>query len=371
MKQAGTDIIRYLAKMFRTVPDPRITDAINLRNIKNIYVFSSIACIFDTFSLVLFAMTKQDSPRFRQVFFNVSCCIFACIIVILLSRAMLRKYKKGGSISAFRAAALVIIFYIVLSVWSISVDTEHYLAGEQMLTFYIVQFCFVCFVVMPPRTGSIMIALSFAALYLRIFQADGAASIQPQNYFIFAVIAVSGNTIRHMILQESEKQKVEILELNEILRQQALTDDLTKLKNRNALRSDFAGYIGKSTYVIMADVDHFKLYNDTYGHTTGDRMLQLVADATAATFADGGTYRYGGDEFLILLGSCSADAFNEKMEQWENAIRSVQIANVPHTVTCSCGYVKCLLQNADDLRKAIKAADRRLYESKKQDKSPF
>ena len=94
MKQAGTDIIRYLAKMFRTVPDPRITDAINLRNIKNIYVFSSIACIFDTFSLVLFAMTKQDSPRFRQVFFNVSCCIFACIIVILLSRAMLRKYKK-------------------------------------------------------------------------------------------------------------------------------------------------------------------------------------------------------------------------------------------------------------------------------------
>lgn len=357
--------------MFQNVPDQKTTDSISIRNIRNVYSFSVIACFFDTLSLALFAVAKRGEPRFWQVVFNVSCCVLACVLVIVLSRAMIRKFEKDGTISSLRANVLVTVFYIALSAWGIIVDSEHYMAGDQMLTFYIVQFCFVCFVVMPPKSGSAMIALAFSVLYLRTYLFDGATRMQPQNIFIFAVIAVFGNAIQYMTLLESEKQKSEILELNQILQQQAMIDDLTKLKNRNALRSDFKGYIDRDACVVMADVDHFKFYNDTYGHIVGDKVLQLVASATMEVFRGEGAYRYGGDEFLIILSGYTEEEFTEKLAQWETALRSIQIPNVTRPIACSWGYTRCLLRNENDLRNAIKTADDRLYEAKKAESGPL
>lgn len=367
MKKIEIACRKYLIKVFRDTPDQKITDSINIRNIRSVYVFSVIACIFDTVTLALFAATRRGEPRFWQIFFNVSCCVLACALIIVLSRGVIRRYERDGTISNIRTNTLVTLFYIVLSAWGIVVDVEHYAAGEQMLTFYIVQFCFVCFVVMPPKSGSVIIALSFSTLYLHTYFLDGAAEMQPQNYVIFSVIAIFGNAIQYMMLLESEKQKSEIMELNQILQQQALVDDLTELKNRNALRGDFERYIGKYAYVIMADVDHFKLFNDTYGHPVGDSVLRLIAAATMEVFRGEGTYRYGGDEFLILLSDHTDEEFTRKLNQWKGEIQSIRIPDVTQPISCSCGYERCLLKSADDLRNAIKTADDRLYEAKKKE----
>lgn len=234
-----------------------------------------------------------------------------------------------------------------------------------MLTFYIVQFCFVCFVVMPPRLGSILIALSFLVLYLSLYFADGAVGIQPQNYALFGLIAVFGNAFQYMRVRETEKRRVHILELNQILRQEASIDDLTKLKNRNALRNDFDRYTGRYIYAIMADIDHFKSYNDAYGHVVGDEVLGRVAAATKEAFSNGDAYRYGGDEFLIILADRTEEEFNGSIASWREAVRSVQAPGISHPITCSFGYIRCFIKNADDLRDAIKAADDHLYEVKK------
>lgn len=361
-----TSIKEYLDTLYTNTDDQRIIDSINIRNIRNVYVFSLVAGVLDVVTLVLFVLMNRDNPRFLPTVINVGCCVAACVIALWLSGGMLRKARKTRTISSRNANILVSLFYMAMSAWGIGVDLEHYALGEQMLTFYIVQFCFVCFVVMRPRMGSLLIALSFSAMFVGAYVIDKASHMQPQNYVIFSVIAILGNAIQYISLQESEQSKLDILELNHILKLEASVDDLTKLKNRKALSRDFERHVGNHVYIVMADVDHFKNYNDTYGHLIGDMVLKKVASATMEAFAGGDAYRYGGDEFLILLADCTDELFIEKIDQWKAAIRAIQIPNVNFHITCSFGYDRRMLTSPEDLRIGIKAADDRLYEAKKQ-----
>lgn len=80
----------------------------------------------------------------------------------------------------------------------------------------------------------------------------------------------------------------------------AFHDELTGLPGRRALRSLNAGL--SHTYAIaMADVDHFKKFNDTYGHDVGDQVLQRVASVVGAVGGGGRPFRYGGEEFTIVF----------------------------------------------------------------------
>lgn len=154
-------------------------------------------------------------------------------------------------------------------------------------------------------------------------------------------------------------------ELNQLLQQEATIDDLTQLKNRKALRDDFSKVNGKTVSVMMTDIDYFKSYNDTYGHVIGDEVLRLVALATMEAFQSGEIYRYGGDEFLVIVPNCTEEAFENKKQKWQEAVEAIQIPNVSHTISCSCGCERCEIRSADDLKKAIKIADGRLYQVKK------
>lgn len=364
MSMSKSTGMKLIKRLFRNATDQRVIDAISIRNMRNIFMFSLIICVFDAISLMLYSITHWDASDFWQTFIHVSCCIAGCGIVAFLSRRFIRKYEKEGTISSSQAHLLVMFFYVVVSGWSIIVDISHYMAGDQMLTFYIAQFCFVCFVVMRPKIGGILIAASFATMYICTYFVDGAAEMQPQNVIVFALIAVVGNAIQHMIFQESEESKADILELNQILQQEASIDDLTKMKNRKALRNDFGTFIGKSVYTIMADIDDFKSCNDTYGHVVGDDVLRQVAAAIMETFGNESTYRYGGDEFFVVLEGCTESEFEEKIGRWTEAIRAIRISDAVISVTCSYGYEQCLIISADELRNAIRKADERLYEAK-------
>ncbi|MDD2956341.1 MAG: diguanylate cyclase [Oscillospiraceae bacterium] len=356
--------MQSIKKLFQTASDPRMTDAINIRNIRNVYAFSLVVCIVEAVPLLLYVMFSRNSPGFLRTLLSVSYCVAACGTVAVLSRMIVRKYNREGVISNLRSNALVTFFYLIMSAWSVLVDAAHYGDGNQMMTFYIVQFCFISFVVIRPRIGSVLIALAFSALYFALYAQDGAIHIQLQNYYIFAIIAVFSNAMQYMLLNKSEKSKLEIQELNQILQQEVTIDALTMLKNRKALRDNFDKHIGKTVSVMMADIDHFKSYNDSYGHAVGDTVLRMVASAIMEAFQGGEAYRYGGDEFLIILPDCTEEAFEEKKEKWKKAVGAIQIPNVDRTISCCYGCERCLLRNVDDLRKAINTADNRLYQAK-------
>jgi GGDEF domain-containing protein len=80
----------------------------------------------------------------------------------------------------------------------------------------------------------------------------------------------------------------------------AFRDEMTGLPSRRALNEQLLG-LGRQYAIAMLDVDHFKRFNDTYGHDVGDQVLKMVAKKMAAVKGGGKAYRYGGEEFTILF----------------------------------------------------------------------
>ena len=94
--------------------------------------------------------------------------------------------------------------------------------------------------------------------------------------------------------------------------QRVYTDELTGLPNRRAL-DEYLRTLGRRYTVAMVDVDHFKRFNDRYGHDEGDNVLRLVARVLANS-SRGRVFRYGGEEFAVVYRSTPVDAAAERLE---------------------------------------------------------
>jgi GGDEF domain-containing protein len=103
----------------------------------------------------------------------------------------------------------------------------------------------------------------------------------------------------------------------------AFRDDLTGLPARRALMRDLEG-IGRSYAAAMVDVDHFKRFNDRYGHDVGDQVLRMVGAKLAKTPGGGRAYRYGGEEFAVLFPGKTRE---EVMPHLARLCRSVEDAS--------------------------------------------
>jgi len=99
----------------------------------------------------------------------------------------------------------------------------------------------------------------------------------------------------------------------------AYLDELTGLPGRRALREKFQKMGGLYT-VAMLDVDHFKKFNDTYGHDTGDAVLRMIASKMARVSGGGASYRYGGEEFSIVFTGKKMSEARPYLEDLRQAI---------------------------------------------------
>lgn len=140
-----------------------------------------------------------------------------------------------------------------------------------------------------------------------------------------------------MLTQVSQLQdRIKELEQEVVtLRQQLVhteTHDLfTGLGNKTALQTD----LQYATWVIMCDIDHFKKFNDTYGHLTGDEILKRVAQILKDQMRRTDTvYRYGGEEFTIL---CKDSTLEDIQEVAERLRSEIQTQMQDYNVTMSFG----------------------------------
>jgi len=120
----------------------------------------------------------------------------------------------------------------------------------------------------------------------------------------------------------------------------AMTDGLTGLKNRRKLDNDVSRWISgdaQPTAMLMIDIDNFKMFNDMHGHAAGDDVLRRVGDAiTASVRCDDVAYRYGGEEFCVLLPDATADEAGGVAERVRRAIEAIE-APYGTSVTASVG----------------------------------
>ena len=171
---------------------------------------------------------------------------------------------------------------------------------------------------------------------------------------------------------EAQQSKLELL--NQELFAQARIDPLTQLASRRKLAEDLeivssrVERYGERYCAVMCDVDHFKLYNDTYGHPAGDHVLTSVARALANGCRIGDqVYRYGGEEFLLILPNQSLDGGHMSAERLRNAVEALDILHGPSPatrVTISMGLAVLGANPEKTVTKWLEEADAALYRAK-------
>jgi diguanylate cyclase len=193
-----------------------------------------------------------------------------------------------------------------------------------------------------------------------------------------AVVSLVQTTVRRK--REREKRQREdlgrrVVELKgelEVARTQAVVDPLTELYNRAAFTDELhrlsalGVFLAGDPCLLLVDVDHFKVVNDTHGHPTGDRVLKAVADNIARHFMRREDFvaRYGGEEFAILTRESTLERTIERAERMRDAQKRVEptaAAQLP-LVTVSVGIAR--IAAGEPAEHWLERADRALYAAK-------
>lgn len=160
------------------------------------------------------------------------------------------------------------------------------------------------------------------------------------------------------------------------IEQEATVDQLTGVSNRrrydriSAKRWQDAVRLNTSLSICMFDIDKFKVYNDTFGHPAGDKVIKAVAETASALLRRSTDFfaRYGGEEFVALILGNSAEVDFNHMKRVRQAIEDLHIPHNPEVspwVTVSIGGITVLPKVGTSYDSYLKMADAMLYDAKR------
>jgi diguanylate cyclase (GGDEF)-like protein len=188
------------------------------------------------------------------------------------------------------------------------------------------------------------------------------------------LVAAERVTELHRQLVQTQEQ---LERANQELLERSLTDQLTGLGNRRRMDEDLerlharALRVGRTYGVALFDIDYFKIYNDHYGHVAGDEALRRVASCIDLIVRSGEcAYRYGGEEFLVLMPDCGlGDDLAKAADRMRQSVLDAAIPHEarptePHLVTLS-GGVSCWMPGSPlSARAVLEEADQALFDAK-------
>jgi diguanylate cyclase (GGDEF)-like protein len=185
------------------------------------------------------------------------------------------------------------------------------------------------------------------------------------------------------VVRARVRTQVTIKRQSDVLRELTLTDGLTGVSNRRAFDEALdrewrrCARSGVPCSLILVDIDHFKLYNDSYGHQAGDACLQEVSAALgrAARRPQDTVARYGGEEFAILLPT---EGLSGAEEVAKKVLAEIDLLDIAHRassvgpkVTVSMGLASMTPRGAAEAAQLIKAADALLYKAKSEGRNRY
>lgn len=234
--------------------------------------------------------------------------------------------------------------------------------------------------VAAPLGQPALAALGLAGLGLAVRWARSATPPDAGLLAALAAVALAGAGFDARMMLSAATLAVTVSVVQEGYRL-AYRDELTGLPGRRALMTEM-GKLGGRWCVAMLDVDHFKKFNDTYGHDVGDQVLQMVAARVARVGGGGTGFRYGGEEFTVLFPGRSADGAHEHLEALRAAIEAAGFklrakdrpkgkpagrakAKAAKTVSVTVSIGAADQDAAPSPDAALKVADANLYKAKK------
>jgi len=297
--------------------------------------------------------------------------LFASISILLYYGEV--KYKLSFVVSS----RIFIIFMAMPIYWNLLYNPSYI---ESTILFI---FLPIISIILRPLKEVIFFASTFGGSFLYIsFTGMGEADFTYMELFklvsmqglisFFVVMYVQANKdYQEVISEQANALKESNIQLEELYRAKAIeasTDTLTGLNNRLSLMKKldelFALYRRSREIfsIILFDIDHFKLVNDTYGHNKGDEILKQIAEISLESVREiDMVARYGGEEFLVVLPKASSSIALDVAERMRVSIQN-KIMIDKKRITASFGVVQ--IREKTDVGKLINLADEALYRAK-------
>jgi diguanylate cyclase (GGDEF)-like protein len=230
----------------------------------------------------------------------------------------------------------------------------------------------------PPRNYTYFIIVTSQSTHDQIVEGLEAGAddylIKPLDHddLQARLIAAARVTTLH---RQMAHQQTELEDLNRKLAAIARRDPLTGLRNRRALQEDLdllearVARYGHRYCLALLDIDHFKSYNDTYGHQAGDEVLQAVATQLKDQTRGGDSlYRYGGEEFLCIFPEQSLAKAMVAAQRMRSSLERLAIPhshNAGGVLSISAGLAMLDPADTRSVGEVLKEADEALYRAKR------
>lgn len=186
------------------------------------------------------------------------------------------------------------------------------------------------------------------------------------------------------LIKKINIQNKQIENMNGYLRDLAYIDPLTKLYNRRKFQEKYDEFVilskknNKEIALILCDVDYFKPYNDYYGHIAGDKVLIELSEVFQEVFQlekEEIVFRYGGEEFAMLLYDKTLIEMEEKLKELQEKIKKLNIehncSEASTNLTLSFGFIIFKHNEFESINEAIHKADKALYKAKEKGRNQY
>ena len=236
-----------------------------------------------------------------------------------------------------------------------------------------------------PQAGIVVLAVCALSIVVRMF--FDPTPLDSAFLGLLAALFIGYNWIGTVGILASFHAAAAVLLIIGVVRESynmAYRDELTNLPGRRALNEKLAA-LGRKYVIAMVDVDHFKKFNDTYGHDVGDQVLRMVAAKLKRVTGRGKAYRYGGEEFALIFAGVGindavphVEAVRLNIADYRMALRGrlrpvkdrrkkrrasrKSKASVSVTVSAGVAERTDALKTPEDV---VKAADEALYRAKR------
>ncbi len=237
------------------------------------------------------------------------------------------------------------------------------------------------FLISTPLTNILTFGLCLVATTLAMFSLNGMSRPEASEIMINAlVVTLFAMAIAQFVYMREVRdflQRRTIARQNRKLKRYAMIDGLTGVANRRnfdqALEREWSRALVQKQplSVIMADIDHFKAFNDIYGHLAGDDCLKAVAQALDDCLSREGDLlaRYGGEEFAVILPGTQEDGAMSLCRRMSKAVHNMGVAHQGSDMgklTISLGAATLIPRIDNAPQSLVAAADKALYQAKDQ-----
>lgn len=302
-----------------------------------------------------------DPSAAKDTLFTIASAVM--IIAAVAIGILARRFENGRVTNRHYVVRCLAAYVIIGYAYATIVSTaSYYLAGRVSIFYISMLINTILLVFIPPVQLIFTVGATVGLLGALAALGMGSAPLTA-GALAFMVATFAAGTMRY---REQRRSIVATMAAEK----SSLTDGLTGLHNRMSFDNDLYKHTGRPTVIAMTDVDDFKYFNDAYSHEMGDRVLKSFAEALADSFPEASAYRYGGDEFTLIIDVNDTPDFLEQIHTFQHEVANISLGlDEPLRVSASLGYAQGNPVSISEMHNLLHVADRKLYEAKRDGKN--